>query len=269
MTDFLLFTLYAPLASWGDIAVGESRGSWDRPSRSAVLGLLGAALGIVREDQAAHEQLQAGYGVAVRMDAAGATLSDYHTAQTVGASAVRKARPRTRAELLSCGERETILSRRAYRQDAVATVAIWARAGARWTLHELADALRRPAFVLYAGRKANALGMPLAPVVRAHATLAEALAAHAATRGVADGTPATARAMVTGVWSRLRPPSGWGREVSHDAIRPEDGFESGLEPFRRDVRRDVPTHRARWQFAERVVEVGLLDAERAGLGGTP
>lgn len=113
MTDFLLFTLYAPLASWGDIAVGESRGSWDRPSRSAVLGLLGAALGIMREDQAAHEQLQAGYGVAVRADAVGATLSDYHTAQTVAASAVRKARPRTRAELLACADRETILSRRA------------------------------------------------------------------------------------------------------------------------------------------------------------
>ena len=30
MTGFLLFTLYAPLASWGEIAVGETRGSWDR-----------------------------------------------------------------------------------------------------------------------------------------------------------------------------------------------------------------------------------------------
>ncbi len=96
MTSFLLFTIYAPFASWGDIAVGETRGSWDRPSRSAVLGLLGAALGIVREDQAAHDALDIGYGVAVRADAVGVALRDYHTAQTADASRVRKARARTR-----------------------------------------------------------------------------------------------------------------------------------------------------------------------------
>ena len=72
MTEFLLLTLYAPLASWGDIAVGEVRGSWDRPSRSAVLGLVAAALGVDRADQAAHDALDVGYGVAVRQDAAGA-----------------------------------------------------------------------------------------------------------------------------------------------------------------------------------------------------
>jgi CRISPR system Cascade subunit CasD len=182
---------------------------------------------------------------------------------------VRKARPRTRAALLSCGERETILSRRAYRQDAVATVALWARAAAHWTLHELAEALRRPAFVLYAGRKASALGMPLAPVVRSAATLADALVEYGATRGALDGAPSSSRTAVASVWSRLRPPGGWGREVSHDHIRPGDDFASGLESYRRDVRRDVPTHRSRWQFAERVVAVGLLDAERANPGGAP
>lgn len=249
VTDFLLFTLYAPLASWGDIAVGESRGSWDRPSRSALLGLLGAALGIVREDQPAHEALDAGYGVAVRLDAAGASLSDYHTAQTVGASAVKKARPRTRAQLLASGERETILSRRAYRQDALSTVALWVRGDApaapRWPLHVLVKALRRPAFLLYAGRKANALGAPLDPAIVASDTLAGAFAQRApAPRGL------DARRIAGG--------AAWGREVSFDAIRPTDGFASGLDGHRRDVRRDVPTHRARWQFAERVVEVGLL-----------
>ena len=47
MTDYLLLRLYGPLASWGEIAVGESRHSAVQPSRSALLGLLGAALGIV------------------------------------------------------------------------------------------------------------------------------------------------------------------------------------------------------------------------------
>lgn len=259
MTDFLLLTLYAPLASWGDIAVGESRGSWDRPSRSAVLGLVAAALGLEREDQPAHATLDAGYGLAVRLDAPGATLADYHTAQTVGASAVRKAKPRTRAELLACGERETILSRRSYRQDALATAALWARVGARWSLGDLGEALRRPAFVLYAGRKANAFGAPLDPAVVQAGTLREALAQRP--RGVRGLDP---RRLLGGGRPASEPV-----EVSFDAVREVvDGFASGFDPiFRRDVRRDVPTHRARWQFTERVVEVGLMAVDGAAAGG--
>lgn len=258
MTEFLLFTLYAPLASWGDIAVGESRGSWDRPSRSAVLGLVAAALGLVREDQEAHDALDAGYGVAVRLDAAGTTLSDYHTAQTVASSVVKKMRPRTRAELLDAGEHQTMLSRRAYRQDALATIGLWARGGVqvRWPLDELRDALRRPAFVLYAGRKANALGAPLDPAMVSANTLAGAFAQRTPTpRGV------DAKRIAAGL--------PWGSEVAHDAIGAADGFVSGLTPYRRDMRRDVPTHRVRWQFTERAVDIGLLGSEDRARGRTP
>lgn len=272
MTDFLLFTLYAPLASWGDIAVGESRGSWDRPSRSAVLGLLGAALGLVREDQDAHDALAKGYGVAVRVDATGAPLSDYHTAQTVGEAAVRKSRPRTRAQLLAAGEPQTILSRRASRQDALATIAVWVRGDAgeamRWTLAELARVLETPAFVLYAGRKANALGAPTGPQVVTAATLREAFVQRPPIPPARQGGDTTVARTLAAVLERgIRGGRAWGREVSFDAIRADvDGFASGFERiFRRDVRRDVPTHRARWQFAERVVEVGLMDGgESAG-----
>jgi len=131
MTRFLLFTIYAPLTSWGDITVGEARGSWDRPSRSAIFGMVAAALGIDRTDQPAHDALDLGYGFAVRLDASGIPLVDYQTAQTIAASAIKKHRPATRAAMLSCADPETMLSRRWYRQDALATVCIWARDGAR------------------------------------------------------------------------------------------------------------------------------------------
>lgn len=259
MTRFLLLTLCAPLASWGEIAVGESRGSWDRPSRSAVLGLVAAALGLTRDDQPAHDALDAGYAVAVRLDAPGAPLVDYHTAQTVGASAVRKHRPATRAALLASvppGDRETVLSRRAYRADALATVALWARdAEPRWPLEALRDALRRPAFAVYAGRKANALGMPLGAEVAEAATLADALVGYAAGRGMRADAPAAARAAVDGVLARLRPRGGWGREVAFDD---PGAVAAGIEVRRREVRRDAGAQRARWQFAERVVMVGAL-----------
>ena len=42
---FLLFTLYAPMASFGEVAVGERRMSWSRPGRSAILGMVAARLG--------------------------------------------------------------------------------------------------------------------------------------------------------------------------------------------------------------------------------
>jgi CRISPR system Cascade subunit CasD len=252
VTEFLLCTVYAPLVSWGDIAVGESRGSWDRPSRSAVLGLVAGALGLTRDDQPSHDALDGGYGVAVRVDAAGTSMLDYHTAQSVAAGIVKKRAPRTRAQLLEAGPPETILSRRAYRQDALTTVAVWARAGAHWPLESLADALRRPVFVPYAGRKSNPFGLPLNPIVVEAESLAGALARRDARPPGLDG------------WRRgLQPAGGWGLEVAHD---PCDGFPSGLQRVQRVVRRDAAAHRRRWQFAERVVEIGLMQVPNVNEG---
>lgn len=251
MTEFLLFTLYAPLASWGDVAVGEVRGSWDRPGRSAVLGMVAAALGIRREEQERHDELDSMLGVAIRLDAPGRPLVDYHTAQTVATPDLRKRRVATRRELLNAVTADrwkTILSRRTYRVDALVTAALWVRGEARHSLHGIAEALRRPRFVLYAGRKSNPFGIPVRPQVVSARTLAEALSAR-------DPLP-------PGMGEHgLRPSSGWGREVSHD---PCTGFASGLEPIRREVRRDARPHRARWQFHERNVEVGHQPSATSG-----
>ena len=42
--DYLVFQLQAPLAAWGEPAVGEYRGSAAHPGESALLGLLAAPL---------------------------------------------------------------------------------------------------------------------------------------------------------------------------------------------------------------------------------
>jgi CRISPR system Cascade subunit CasD len=246
MREFLLFTIYAPLASWGEIAVGEARGSWDRPSRSAVLGLIAAALGITREDQDSHDALDEGYGVAVRLDAPGTPMVDYHTAQTAGVSDVKRRGAVTRKEVLDVDEPFTMLSRREYRQDAVATVAVWVREGARekehWGLAALADALCTPVFTLYAGRKANALGLPLLPVVLSAEDLSGAFRQRTAQT-------------TCGPVKALKPRAGWGMEVMFD---PCEGFSSGMEEVRTVTRRDAGAQRSRWQFGERTVVVGLL-----------
>jgi CRISPR system Cascade subunit CasD len=251
MPAFLLFTLHAPLASWGDIAVGERRGTWRAPSRSAVLGLCGAALGVLRDDTRGQQDLVDGYRVAVRIDAGGVVNEDYHTIQTVAAAQTKRVRPATRAALLAIDDRETILSRRSYLENSLFTVAMWAHPEARWSLSEIAHALRTPVFALYAGRKAHPLGLPARGEVVEAPTLADAFASR-------PPLPAEPR-LFHDLATRLRGHGAWGTEVLHD---PCEGFASGMSsPSRRETPRDVPyTRSSAWRFVERPVYVSTLPA---------
>lgn len=173
--EFLLFRLSGPLASWGEIAVGERRSSWPRPSKSAVLGLVAAALGYDRHDASAHAALNDGLHFAVRVDtpmrgfttgsgvdAGLKPLRDYHTAQVP--SARRGKKWATRAEELDEGQLNTILSERWYWINITATIALWPSGeGAPPVLSEIEAALREPVFALYLGRKSCPLARPLNP----------------------------------------------------------------------------------------------------------
>ncbi|MHC1629495.1 MAG: type I-E CRISPR-associated protein Cas5/CasD, partial [Methanoculleaceae archaeon] len=157
MTEYCLFRLYGPMASWGDIAVGEERHTWDHPSRSGIFGMIAAALGIKRRDEEAHRELASSYGFAVMVNSAGAPVIDYHTVQTVPQSVISRAKHfRTRRDELSIPPHrlQTIVSTRDYLCDMVSTVCIWPRV--RRPPHspdEIAAALREPVFELYLGRK--------------------------------------------------------------------------------------------------------------------
>lgn len=163
MRPYLVFALYGPLAAFGAVAVGERRAGAARPARSAVLGLIGAALGIERADAPAQAALESGYGVAVRVDAAGVVLSDYHTAQVPPAR--RGQHHTTRRQELDAGPLETILSRREYRTDTLFTVGLWERDTPPFPLATLKTALECPVFTLSVGRKSCPLGLPPAPVL--------------------------------------------------------------------------------------------------------
>lgn len=246
MPEYLLFRLYGPMASWGEIAVGESRHSAVYPSRSALVGLLGAALGIERDDDVAQQALSAGYRFAVKVESAGAPLRDYHTVQTPPTR--KNVKYRTRAqELGNPGALETLLSEREYRCDALSVIALETREAPRWTLEELAAALRRPVYPLYLGRKSCPLALPLAPRVVSAANLQAAFAVRqssllALTR-VHGETDAEWPAREDSRVLRLR----------REAVRYcwDDGMEAGAEPDMQIVRMDQPLSRRRWQFAPR------------------
>ena len=241
---FLLFTLYAPVCSLGEIAVGERRMSWARPGRSAVLGLAAAALGIERGDDDAHRRLDEGLHYAVRTDAPGRPFIDYHTTQT----------PRTRKDQRFAARREelaadglhTILSRREWRSDACFTVALWARAGGNACLDEIASALRRPHFTLYLGRKSAPLGLPLDPEIVEAGSFVAALARRRSVVAADGGDAETRDTMLL----QLGGDSSIGREIAFDvdaAGAPDGG--------RIERRRDGVVSRARWQFEDRVERI--------------
>lgn len=239
MERYLLFRLYGPLAAWGTIAVGQERPSDFYPGKSAILGLLAAAMGIRRSEEARHTAMEAAYGFAVRVDAPGLLLRDYHTVQVPPER--RKVVHYTRRSELGAGDLNTILSTREYRCDALYTVALWARPqqSPPFTLEALAEGLRQPCFTLYLGRKSCPLGLPVQAAVVVAPDLETALA-QADFKDDADLT----EELPTGRVDRLR-----------RAERPLLGWETdavvGVKPSYTVIRRDRPFSRRRWQFSER------------------
>jgi CRISPR system Cascade subunit CasD len=163
--DYLLFRLYGPMASWGEIAVGESRHTANYPSKSAIIGLMAAALGIGRDEHERQAAMQEGYQVAVEVCSPGTLLPDFHTAQVP--DSVGKFIYRTRRDELLLGKERlgTILSSREYRTDALALVAVKALPDAPHDLNTIKDHLLKPKFHLYLGRKSCPLAAPMNPMI--------------------------------------------------------------------------------------------------------
>lgn len=245
MRSFLLFELYGPFASWGEEAVGEVRPSELRPTRSALLGLLAAALGLDRADAAGQQQLADAVRFAVAVEAPGVPLVDYHTVQT---RAPRRGKSfGSRAEQLAAPSHElnTILSQRHYRADALYRVAVWSSGEtAAVTLEALAAALLRPRFPLYLGRKSCPPALPLVPRLAAAETVCEALAA--SPRPVVEG---------------LAGPKDTGKSMW---LYWEGGRDlAGVEPKTSAERRDEPRSRRPWAFARRLEHAAPLPREEA------
>ena len=247
--EFLVFQLQAPLSSWGDTAVGEYRGSYEHPGESAVIGLLAAALGIVRENEPAHAALQRGYRFAVGVQSGGSLLRDYHTTQVAGRATLKRRPHATRADELSVPKDDltTILSTRDYRQNAACLVAVQAREGAPQSLAALAQALAKPRFVLYLGRKSCPPAVPL------HAQVIEAASAWAAFGDYLTRLDASREANKD---PRGKPPL----EPSSALIRLiwGNGVEAGVAPDFSAPRKDRMIRRKGWQFGDRIEHAAML-----------
>ena len=189
MREHLVFTLCAPMGAFGDYAGHERRGSELVPPRSAVLGLLGAALGIDRTNTDGQEALRR-YRVGVRPLTESAPLRDYHTVQTVQEKIRRPNGRRAAVEAIGPAINTTITVRD-YRTDVAIAVCVWGEEQVNWPLPRLVTALTCPVFTLYLGRKSCPPSAPLDPrVVEASDPVAALRAASPPDwlRGFAPGT---------------------------------------------------------------------------------
>lgn len=245
MSEFLTFRLYAPLASWGETAVGGTRPTADHPTRSAILGLVAGALGLKREDAASHRQLDEALGLAIYAWTTGHLLRDYHTIQTPHQR--RGEQYRTRADELNASTVGTVLSQRDYRCDALFDICLW-----RWpkapegvTLSGIAEALRQPMFPPYLGRKSCPPAMPLNPrLIKA----ADCLAAFRAMHSAEDNAAEMERQVASNLAHR----------TGDTTLYWEGDAETPIRATQTVTRRDRPIDRKRWQFTSREEHFALL-----------
>lgn len=138
----LLIPLVGPLQAWSvDARFGE-RLTAQEPSKSAVIGLVCAALG---RDRTAPIDDLAAMPFGVRVDRPGVLMRDYHTAQNVASSGSRDV--------------GTVLSNRWYLSDAAFMGAF---EGPEPLLQSVQQALGNPVWPVFLGRKAFVPSIPLA-----------------------------------------------------------------------------------------------------------
>ena len=161
MPRYLILRLDGPMQAWGTHTFEDFRPSNHYPTRSGLLGLLAACLGIERSDHVGQAALAASVEFSVRVDTAverhgrkqpmrkpGVKLPDFHT--------VLDAR-----KVDGKANKFPVVSRREYLFDAAFTVAIGSKSDAPITLASIADALRRPLYTPTLGRRACPPTRPL------------------------------------------------------------------------------------------------------------
>lgn len=135
----LLLRLAAPIQAWGAESKFEIRRTQSYPTKSGVVGMLAAALGISREDADTLKPLNALH-FGVRIDREGVYLRDYHTAH-------------------GKKEKDSYITNRFYLADAVFLVGLECSDASY--LAQLETALRHPVYPLFLGRRSCPPTMPL------------------------------------------------------------------------------------------------------------
>lgn len=146
----LLLRLAGPMQSWGTTSRFDQRDTAKEPSKSGVVGILAAALGIDRENWNDLKPLTL-LSMGVRHDRPGVPMRDYQTAGCAAYDKIIKA-DRTFSN-------DGVVSHRFYIADAAFLVGL--ECDDRSFLERVHSALRNPAWPLALGRKSYVPSEPI------------------------------------------------------------------------------------------------------------
>lgn len=139
MAHILLMRLAGPMQSWGVMSRFSRRDTGKEPSKSGIIGLISAAMGIERSDDKHPDFLRLQTTrLGIRVLRGGVLQSDYHTAQNIAKA--------------DGGIKDTELSTRSYLADADFIAAL--QSDDRDLLERVHAALKAPKWQLFLGRKA-------------------------------------------------------------------------------------------------------------------
>ena len=125
----LLLRFAAPLQSWGINSKFDRRDTYNAPTKSGIIGLLGAALGLQRNETKEFKKLTDNLRIGIRVDKEGVLLRDYQTVQS---------------------KKHAYVTQRFYLADAIFLVGLQ---GEFALLQKLKEALESPVFPLFLGRR--------------------------------------------------------------------------------------------------------------------
>lgn len=150
----LLLRLVGPMQSWGTTSRFDQRDTGKEPSKSGVIGLLAAAMGIDRNDDWKKLEPLALLSMGVRHDRSGVLKRDYQTAGCAKGDTVIKANGKQTGE-----DEGGIVSERYYLADASFLVGL--EGNDRGYLERVHAKLKNPTWPLALGRKSY---LPAEPV---------------------------------------------------------------------------------------------------------
>ncbi len=247
--NHLIFTLYSPLQSWGTIAIGERRETFTHPSKSSILGLVGASLGIPRNTSKPHVidqqhlELQNSLGFAVAIQQPGVLISDFHTTQVSKKNRTPLISTRMDEIEFSASNKpniSNIISYRDYLCDAIFIICLWCKdSKSPISLEKISRTLKQPQGNLYLGRKSCPPALPLNPQIIEAKSLYDAF-----------------------FYFKKRNPNEIifsNKILSNIKVYWDHYPNHGIENIReKNTRRDLILSRCRWQFQNRTEFGGIL-----------
>jgi len=143
MSNTLFLRLEGPLQAWGERARWSVRDTASEPTKSGVVGMLACAMGWCGDDEL--RTLSQALRMGVRCDRPGQVITDYHTVEGGVMSAEGKIKINATTRMA-----ETVVSWRQYLCDASFLVAVQ---GEPTLIERLAQAIQRPEWPIYLGRR--------------------------------------------------------------------------------------------------------------------